>query len=140
MGHAWIVRVAVIVAVGVTAMVGAEWGWLIAAFVASMLLEIGGLALTIRDLVRAQRAAVDLAHPPESVPVTEEEIQQSTGGSRAARTQHAQAKRDSKQADEHVRDVVGRTLPTGRVRPLLGPGLIAVGIIVGTIANIVASD
>ena len=48
-------------------------------------------------------------------------------------------KRDRERADQHQRDVLDRILPKGRFRPYLGPGLIALGIIVGTVANIWAS-
>jgi hypothetical protein len=49
-------------------------------------------------------------------------------------------KRDRERADQHLRDVIGEVLPHGLLRALLGPGLIVLGIVIGTIANIAASS
>lgn len=133
-------RVAALVAVVVVVVVAVEYGWVDALYVASMLLEVGGVLLVLHELA-LDRAAVRLL-TEESEPVEQDEntIARSPGGSMAMRRHLYRLASDSTATGEDVERV--RAVLVDRLRPdwrrLVGPGLILLGIIVGTVANLAA--
>jgi hypothetical protein len=109
---------------------------LVLAFVIAAAFEVGGLALVVRDLRRERSAALRLIEGPveEPVELNEKNIREFPG-SLETRRRLLQSERDSAAAGELVRAVLIDLLRPDR-RRLIGPGLVAIGIVIGTAANI----
>ena len=113
---------------------------LVLAFIVSGALEIIGIGLVVRDVLRQRVAARRLEQAPPSEPVELDESNiREFPGSLAMRRRLLGLKRDRELSDDQLREVLNDVLPGSLRRALLGPILIGFGILIGTIANIAAS-
>ena len=111
---------------------------IVVGFVLSALLEIGGLVMILGDIALDRDAVRRLSTRPPSEPVT---LDQSNirrfPGPLSLRKRLLQIESDSTADTDEVRAALIDRLHSDWKR-LIGPGLIFLGIVVGTIANIAA--
>lgn len=113
---------------------------LVLAYIVSGAFEIIGIGILVIDVLRQRAAAVLLKETPPSEPVELDKSNvRSFPGSLTMRRRLLGLQRDSELADERIQQVLNAVLPGSLSRALLGPTLIAIGIVIGTVANIAAS-
>jgi hypothetical protein len=148
----WLVWLVVVVT-------GLLWGVLIAAYLAAAVLELSGIGLVVFDVREDRRKAADLLgyrRPRISIPRTpiglhlRQPFGRSVGEEHRQRERQATYEREVERALDQIASVSARTdaivlaaladlLGGDAYRRLVGPALIAVGIVIGTVANIVAA-
>ena len=113
---------------------------LVLAYIVSAVFEIIGIGILVIDVVRQRAAGVRLRDAPPSEPVELDESNvRNFPGSLALRHRLLGLQRDRELADEHIQAVLNEVLPGSLFRALLGPFLISLGVVIGTVANIAAS-
>jgi hypothetical protein len=136
------------------------WGWLVTAYIVTAALEISGIAMVVFDVRADRRKArrlMSFRRPRVSVPRARFSVQDSIdddvlsrhGGTFRARLIRQQRERETERAFSQIASVSARSdavilealtdLLHGNVyRRLTGPVLIALGVLVGTAANVAA--
>lgn len=103
------------------------------------MLEIGGIAILVIDVIRQRAARVRFREPPPSEPVQLDASNvRRFPGSLTMRRQLLGLERDNELTEERMQQVLNDVLPGSLFRALLGPVLITLGIVIGTIASIAA--